>query len=209
MLLLVARHGETEGNREKRFQGHQDYPLNSRGEEQAIRLGTVLEDFKPRAVLASDLARAKKTALLAAGSLGVPMCFHPLVREYNFGILEGCNREEIFSLYPSLKERLQDGYLEEAPPGGEEMACFARRLQSTRHYFAAFPRGDCCLLVSHGRFINAFLTLLIAGSNRPPYRFPVSNASLSAVALRGSESELLFFNDTCHLEKEHVLPYNR
>jgi broad specificity phosphatase PhoE len=201
MLLLVARHGETRGNREKRFQGQQNYPLTPGGRRQALKLQGPLKALRPQAVYASDLDRAVETAMLAAASLQVPLYRHPLFREYSFGIMEGHTREEVKSLYPGLAGGFGDGYLPKNTPGAEEAACFLRRLQWTRDYFAAFPGEYRCLLVSHGRFINAFLSLLICGRDTPPYPFPVGNASLSALRLETARTELLFFNDTCHLEK--------
>jgi 2,3-bisphosphoglycerate-dependent phosphoglycerate mutase len=197
VLLLLARHGETVANRQKRFQGHKDYPLNSLGEEQAGRLAKALERYPVEAVFASDLARAHKTALLAVGTL--PIYTHPFFREYSFGVAEGLTRQEIETLYPRLGQRLkQTG--PEGLPGAEDSACFTRRLMWTWRFFSCLPKA-CCLLVSHGRFINAFLTLLITGRERPPYPFPVSHTSLSAVTIKeGTPPTLLFYNDTCHLE---------
>lgn len=201
MLLLLARHGETEGNRENRFQGHRDYPLTCKGREQALSLQPVLEDFKIQAVFASDLDRARQTALLAARHLEAPFYFHPLFREYSFGVMEGLTLQEVQELYPGLAQSYRDSCRAPIPPGAEEIACFTRRLRASRDFFAGFPRGCRCLLVGHGRFINAFLTLIISGQEAPPYRFPVSNASLSALRLEGGKGELMFFNDICHLEK--------
>jgi broad specificity phosphatase PhoE len=190
VLLLLARHGETKANRDKRFQGHRDYPLNAVGEEQARGLGKALKRFPVQAVFSSDLARAQKTALIALGSLPLSCRAHPFFREYSFGIAEGLTRSEVESLYPRLGQRLKQAG-PEIVPGAEASACFTKRLMWSWHFFSHLPK-ECCLLVSHGRFINAFLTLLITGREKPPYPFPVSHASLSAVILeRGGPHPLV------------------
>lgn len=206
MLLLLARHGETKANREKRFQGHKNYSLNSLGEEQARCLSKALERFPVQAVFTSDLVRAKETALLALGSLTLPLYAHPFFREYSFGIVEGFTHAEVESLYPRLGQRLKQAG-PEIVPGAEASDCFTKRLIWSWRYFSRFP-GECCLLVSHGRFINAFLTLLITGREKPPYPFPVSHASLSAVTLKRGAPNLIFYNDICHLENDQEIIYN-
>ena len=60
--LLIARHGETEWNREERYQGHADPPLNETGRAQAEQLAERLAGEPIDAVYASNLRRASETA---------------------------------------------------------------------------------------------------------------------------------------------------
>src|SRR3712207_1068168 len=60
--ILLARHGETDWNREQRFQGHADPPLNARGREQARGLAEELAADRPAAIYCSDLRRAHEAA---------------------------------------------------------------------------------------------------------------------------------------------------
>ena len=55
--LILIRHGETDWNRELRFQGHIDVPLNDMGHEQARRLGLRLTDEPVDLLISSDLMR--------------------------------------------------------------------------------------------------------------------------------------------------------
>jgi hypothetical protein len=64
--LILIRHGETAWNRELRFQGHADVPLNDIGHEQARRLGLRLAGETVQHILSSDLMRAQQTAAPAA-----------------------------------------------------------------------------------------------------------------------------------------------
>ena len=93
--LYLFRHGETDWNREHRFQGHTDIPLNESGREQAARLAMDLGLHSLDALLTSDLSRARETAALIHAQLKLPIIIAPELRECNLGNLEGKLRDEI------------------------------------------------------------------------------------------------------------------
>jgi len=66
--ILLARHGETDWNREGRFQGHADPPRNATGRAQAARLAVELADVELAAVYSSPLRRALETAEVVAAA---------------------------------------------------------------------------------------------------------------------------------------------
>ena len=68
--ILLARHGESDWNAERRWQGHADRPLTARGRAQATRLGARLDGVPLDAVYASDLRRARDTAAVVAERRG-------------------------------------------------------------------------------------------------------------------------------------------
>jgi len=70
MRLLLARHGESVWNAEKRFQGHTDIALSDRGRAQAEALGRALRGYKVAAAYVSPFSRARETAEIALRELG-------------------------------------------------------------------------------------------------------------------------------------------
>lgn len=60
--LILIRHGETDWNRELRFQGQLDVPLNAIGQEQARRVAERLAQEAIHQLVSSDLQRARQTA---------------------------------------------------------------------------------------------------------------------------------------------------
>ena len=60
--LLFIRHGETDWNRQQRFQGQIDVPLNATGMAQAARVAERLAADRHDALFSSDLQRARETA---------------------------------------------------------------------------------------------------------------------------------------------------
>ena len=92
--LLLVRHGETDWNAAGRLQGHTDRPLNEHGREQARALAEQLAGDGLAAVYASDLVRARETAEIVGGRLGLPVLVDPDLREKNWGSWEGLTADE-------------------------------------------------------------------------------------------------------------------
>jgi broad specificity phosphatase PhoE len=93
--ILLARHGETDWNRDGRFQGHADPPLNDVGRTQAGELAELLGDEALDAVYASDLRRASETAEIVGARLGLAVAYEPGLREIDVGSRQGLTRAEI------------------------------------------------------------------------------------------------------------------
>ena len=141
--LLLARHGETDWNRELRIQGSSDVELNDLGRRQAQSLAQELTDVDLDAVYASDLARARQTAAAVAATHGLEVRFDARLRERSFGSWEGLTREDIAELPEGSHH---DGETD------EEVR--ARVLDAINEIAAAHP-GEQVLVVSHGGALNA------------------------------------------------------
>src|SRR5439155_25997006 len=97
--LVLARHGETDWNREHRLQGWADPPLNDLGREQSLELAEALRGESFDAVYSSDLRRASETARAVAGRLGLPSVIEDAsLREVDLGSWSGKLRDEIDGL---------------------------------------------------------------------------------------------------------------
>jgi uncharacterized phosphatase len=99
--LYLVRHGETDWNRQRRIQGLTDIPLNDTGRAQARATGELLARRSWDAVYASPLARARETAAIIAGELGLPgpTLLDALV-ERNYGDAEGLDWMQVDSRFP-------------------------------------------------------------------------------------------------------------
>jgi len=131
--FLLARHGETEWNREERYQGHADPPLNEIGRGQAEELAN---DFggPVDAIFSSDLRRASETAQIVGARLGLPVQQEPGLREIDVGSWQGLTKAQI------------DG----RPWDGETYEHHADRVtRALREIAARYPEGRV-LVVSHG-----------------------------------------------------------
>lgn len=100
--LFIFRHGETDWNRESRFQGHTDIPLNDKGIEQAYELAVAVKAVLPEIILTSDLNRAKHTAQIINESLRVSIIESSMLRECRLGEPEGMLRTQIDQKYGAI-----------------------------------------------------------------------------------------------------------
>lgn len=161
--LIVVRHGETDWNRIRRLQGHTDIALNATGIEQAARLGAVLAGEAIAVIHSSDLARALATAEPVAALLGLPVTRNPLLRERNYGILEGKTFPEILEHHPEEAEQLTLRDADHTIAEGESQAMFYRRAVdavaaiANAEQRASQARGNATptiLIVTHGGVLD-------------------------------------------------------
>ena len=73
MKIYLTRHGQTQWNKEKRFQGTMDSPLTEKGIADAKKLGIYLEKIPLDRIVVSPLKRAKDTANLIIGTRKIPI----------------------------------------------------------------------------------------------------------------------------------------
>jgi broad specificity phosphatase PhoE len=129
ITLYFVRHGETDWNAARRYQGQRDIPLNDRGREQAFRNGEALRSLLPAIAnadyVASPFARARETMEIVRGCLGLPAEGYRIderLKELNYGHWEGLLQADLPALDPAgLAERAKDP-LRWRPKGGESYA---------------------------------------------------------------------------------------
>jgi len=120
--LFVLRHGETEWNRARRWQGILDSPLTDKGKAQAVAMGEMLRSAGVTAtshqILSSPQGRAMETARLALGGLGAAITAEPPLREISVGDWTGLTADEIDARWPGPED---EGFLDRyaRAPGGE------------------------------------------------------------------------------------------
>jgi broad specificity phosphatase PhoE len=182
-VLLLARHGETDWTREKRWQGHADPPLNERGREQARALAEKLADVQLDAIYSSDLLRASQTATIVADGRAIDVRLDPELRENDFGDWTGLTRDEVERRFPGgslLRRSGRKGW-----GGGESYEEMADRIIRAVDRIAATHPGERVLVVTHNGPIRA-VHAHVSGVAYAEYRQSaksIKKGSLSAVRL--------------------------
>ncbi len=188
MEIWLARHGTTRANEARRLQGQLDYPLSARGRAEVWPLACCLARVRFTAVFSSPLLRARQTAAVIAGKnirfrregTGVKIC--PRLREYGWGVFEGHTWAEIYELYPGLAGKLQDNFRGVLIPGRESHRAFISRVSGMAGSInKSFSGRDRILLVTHGRFINAFLAAVTGLDLKKKWPFQVNTATVSVL----------------------------
>ncbi|WP_346355479.1 histidine phosphatase family protein [Azotosporobacter soli] len=200
--VILVRHGQTDWNRTKRYQGHSDIPLNETGQMQAKQVGKRLASLPLRAVYSSDLTRAVQTAAAIALPHGLTVMTCAAFRELNFGLWEGLTYEEIMAGWPAwltaMYARPSIGY---APQGESFPLVQLRALKGLNACIAAHP-GETIAIVSHG---GPLRTLLCAALGLPIDQVWSLKQDTTAVnILEYSEGllQLVLSNDTQHLKED-------
>ncbi len=167
--LYLARHGQTDYNVQRRFQGRIDIPLNATGELQAKALARAMQQIKPDVVFASPLGRAVATAQATADLFDLSVQTDERLVERSFGLWEGLSREDISSRYPEQWE----AYGQRRPTEGmeiEERGAVSDRMAAACRDIVREHRGQTILVVSHGAAISLAITELLGfpREGRPP-----------------------------------------
>jgi broad specificity phosphatase PhoE len=181
--LLLARHGESDWNRTRRWQGHADRPLTDLGRRQARELAERLADVELDAVYSSDLQRASETAEIVARSQGLDVTTMPELREVDVGSWSGLTRTEAEERFPEAYVRWTAGA--EGWEDGETYEELAARVVGAVHEIAEDFPGDRVLVVAHGgsiRVIHAAALGIDVHTYRRIQRVE-PNATLSAVCV--------------------------
>jgi len=194
------RHGQTKANSEGRFQGCIDYPLSSRGEEEALKAARRLSSWPIDHIYSSPLKRAFYTAEIIARDKSLQVKTLSTIREFSWGVIEGLKWPEIEEKYPQLASHLINDLQHTHIPEQEPIEEFWERIYRAIDFFSQKHLKDRILVVSHGRFLNAFLVGFLNMDPRGSWPFRFSHGSLSLLELsQQGRRSLRFFNDTCHL----------
>jgi len=208
MRLLLVRHAESQGNFERRLQGRKEFPLTSRGIEQARGLATRVERSGIAAIYASPISRAMNTAEIIAERTGLSIVVEPRVQEYDFGeTLSGLTWQEIRETKPEVVEALSHDNSEfPRYPGEEGRGAFSERVRAAFGEIAGkHGQDESALVVTHAGPIVVFLMDALGRKYSRPIPFTIDNASLTTIEVNGNtvpgqpEMVVTGINDTCHL----------
>jgi broad specificity phosphatase PhoE len=151
--IVLVRHGETDWNLERRFQGHADTPLNEAGRIQAAELADALGSERISAVYSSPLRRAHETAAIVAARLGLDVRALEALREIHVGDWEGLTIDEAKDRYPgSTTVDWHSGW-----PGGETYDQLAARVLPALAALAREHVDERILVVTHAGPVRAAL----------------------------------------------------
>lgn len=162
MSLYFVRHGETDWNREKRFQSTTDVPLNERGLAQA---DCCAEELKRRSVQlvemrCSPLQRAVSTARIIGDALGIEPLVDPRLTEMSFGEWEGELETQLSATHGGDFDVWRQSHYTSRPPGGEALIDVAGRLEGVIADVENAAKSGNVMVVAHQAIMMAMKAAL-------------------------------------------------
>lgn len=161
LRFVCVRHGESEGNRDRRFCATPDVPLTPLGREQARAAALQLRThFAPQRIVSSPYRRAQETATIFAEVLGLPVDIEPALREHSIGIYAGQPYEAVLT-DPAYQS---EPFWQWRPPGGESLADVATRVVPAIARLASTAASGDIVLVTHAGVVIALTAAAHGGS---------------------------------------------
>ncbi|HXQ20459.1 MAG TPA: histidine phosphatase family protein [Candidatus Acidoferrales bacterium] len=145
--LILVRHGESEGNRDRTFTQSPEVPLTPNGREQVRATAErIAASYAPARIVASPYTRARQTAEIIGALLALPVELEAAFREQSFGVFAGqpydtVLRDAAYHDGPRWQWR---------PPGGESLMDVSARVVPAFERLAGAAAGQDVVVVSHG-----------------------------------------------------------
>jgi probable phosphoglycerate mutase len=201
--VLLIRHGESQGNAERRFGGHSPTPLSRLGHRQAEATARALANERVTAIYSSDLLRAVQTAEPLARATGLEIAQSSALRERSVGLMEGLTFEEAAAAHPEEYAALLRRDFERVLTGGESYRQLLDRAAAELDRAIEQHRGGTLALYSHTGTI-CILALHLMGALDAPTLKPVwlstSNCGVTRFSIEhGGLIRIKALNDTRHL----------
>jgi broad specificity phosphatase PhoE len=187
--IVLVRHGETDWNRDNRFQGHADPPLNQTGRAQALTFACGIQGERFAAIYTSPLRRAYETAAILSTQLGLEPVPDEALKEVDVGSWSGLTREEVEVRFPAGYARwLEYGH---GWDDGESYDELGERVVAGLLGIAAQHPDQRVLAVTHGGPIRSAL----AAADRVPFEEArrsidvIGNCAVVGLAVRDGKLE--------------------
>ncbi|QZZ20326.1 histidine phosphatase family protein [Leptothermofonsia sichuanensis E412] len=204
--LLLVRHGETNWNRDKRFQGQIDVPLNEMGRVQSGQAAEFLKPVPIRYAVTSPMLRPKETAeIILQHHPDVDLELEDNLREISHGLWEGKLETEIEQEYPGMLEQWQNAPETVQMPEGENLHQVWERAIAAWDGIvqSAYQRQEpgITLVVAHDAINKAILCYVLGLGPNYFWSFKQGNGAVSVIDYsQGSEKPVLTaMNITSHL----------
>jgi probable phosphoglycerate mutase len=205
--LLLVRHGETDWNRQKKFQGQIDVPLNDEGRSQSAKAAAFLRGIPIHRAVTSPMLRPKETAeIILQKHPEVQLELDNELREISHGLWEGKLEEEISQLYPvELEQWKRSPELVQMPEGENLQQVWERAIASWDAIVASTPvepdQVTTVLVVAHDAINKAILCHLMGKGSEYFWTFKQGNGSVTVIDYDKNSTHPLIqsLNITSHL----------
>ncbi len=197
--VILIRPGETEWNRQGRWQGWVATPLSDYGRAQAKQLARYIRNIGMSALYSSDSRRAVETAEILSRQLGFEPIFDERWRERDIGAWQGMTLDEIRSWYAEDYKKLQADIEHFRVPEGESRDDVRQRVLAAFESILTEDKGNTIGVISHTTSTHMLLHSLIEGYEI--YAAVLGNTAVTTIHRNDAGKwEMVALNDLSHLE---------
>lgn len=198
--LLIARHGETDYNKNGLLQGRGiDAPLNATGFEQAKALAGYLGGYTASYLGASSLLRTAQTARFFSESSRLEINQNPNLDEMDFGDFEGRSYIETADELERINTEWRRGHVSLKLPGGESPQDVYDRANQAVHEIISAQPNQTVVLVIHGRLIRILLSEWLGYGLKNMDKINHFNCCVNQLVFKTGRFETIYLNKTDHL----------
>ncbi|MBW4436138.1 MAG: histidine phosphatase family protein [Pleurocapsa minor GSE-CHR-MK-17-07R] len=196
--VMFIRPGETEWNRQGRWQGWVASPLSEQGKKQAAALAKYIRHLDLSVLYTSTLRRALQTVDALRPGLTCDVVEDYRLNERGVGLWQGLTIHEMREWYPEDYARLLADSENFRIPEGESRADVRKRITAAFNAYLAEDRGEMIGILSHTVAIKLLLESLIHGVDAE--KIGIGNMSVTTIRRTEEGWQLLVANDVAHLE---------
>ncbi len=202
--IILVRHGETNWNREGRFQGQIDIPLNETGKKQALAANKLLNKTSFQKVYSSSMSRPIETAKIILEN-------HPPIKiehqhdliEIGHGLWEGKLESEISSSWPDLLKAWKESPQIVQMPEGENINEVSFRAKRCWEKICKdLSPNETALVVAHDAVNKTILCDLLGLSTSDIWKIKQGNGGVTIVDVLNIDDTpniVITLNYTSHL----------
>ncbi|HIC88675.1 MAG TPA: histidine phosphatase family protein [Anaerolineae bacterium] len=198
--MILVRHGRTAWNKEVRFRGREDLPLDHFGLRQAEAVGfRIAAEWVPTAIYTSPLRRAMQTAQAIASICELPVQPEPGLLDIDYGDWQGLSPAQAAGRDPDLHAAWLHAPHTVQIPGGENLGIVRERVTAMLARLLQKHGGETIVLVGH-MVVNRVLLCFVLGLGDDRFwRLRQETAAINIIEHDGQDYTLVTLNDTCHL----------
>lgn len=201
MKIYLLRHGQTNLNRDGKYQGSSDKELNEFGKKQAELLGRRIQKYNIGIIYTSDLGRVIETSKIINNYVNTEIIIREELREINLGTWDTLTVEE---RYQGNAEYAMEWYkhLSDLPyPDGECGADVCKRVQKVIQDIKKAHYENAAIVTSGGT-IAILLSEVLGLEQYNRFNMVIDNCSISIIDYDKEKNKLSVkcINDTAHLE---------
>jgi|SRR5450756_364781 len=190
--LYLVRHGETDLNRDRRFRGMSDAPLNEQGRLEAQGAARLLSGLGIGTVHTSPVRRAVETTEIIAGETNAGVVINDGLIDIDYGEWQGLTVEEVREKFG---EDMLESWISDPGgftfPGGESMLDVRSRLEPTLLGIVRENPGGTVAAVSHLAVLKVCFIVMMGVESGWFWKLGLDNGSVGLFSYKEESGFML------------------